>query len=295
MQQMLDTNPTEILLVAGLQSAVMATHPQCVRLLLLRPLSEIINSEAFSFCPLLCLAMHPAKPRESAEIVKILLDNGISPHCTYPFNEGRTYYLNAAVKMNLIEVIKLLLQHGAETEDMRNVFRAMYSLVVFHQYITPLHEAFNELNINACKLIFLYGGVMNLHKIETSRNTPPNGVVSLLHILVDKVSFLSARQLKNEMGKYLEALTLFQQFGGDVHLNFHGTSALEYLQTRWPQDKDWGGFDVQLERISTTPMSLLDLSRLAVRNAIGRECLQAIPRLPLPKDLKALMTFYLDN
>ncbi len=91
------------------------------------------------------------------DLMKLLLDNGANPNLSYGFLS----VLDAEVKSNDIESVKLLLKYGADVNN--SYYITKYET---NPYTTPLHEAVKQNNQEMMVLLLVHGADTSIKDYE---------------------------------------------------------------------------------------------------------------------------------
>ncbi|XP_026865811.2 ankyrin repeat and SOCS box protein 13 isoform X1 [Electrophorus electricus] len=194
--------------------------------------------------------------------------------------DGSTPLCDACAAGSL-ECVRLLLEYGATVNPPLFTF-------------SPLHEACMGGNSECVRLMVAEGAFMEAH--DCHFGTPLHVACARQHIdcvkvLLNAGANVNAAKLHETAlhhaakANSLELIELLVEFGGNVfardnlgkkpsHYTSHGSSAALCLQL-----------------YESEPLSLQQLSRVALRNALGKRALEVVPHLGLPNRMVCYLTY----
>ncbi|XP_070848744.1 ankyrin repeat and SOCS box protein 13 isoform X1 [Chaetodon trifascialis] len=216
--------------------------------------------------------LHEACLRGDAQCVRLLLDAGAQVDAR---NVDGSTPLCEACSSGSLECVKLLLQHGA-----------MANPALTSRTASPLHEACMAGNLDCVKL--LIGVDACLEAYDLYYGTPlhvacANEHTDCVKVLLNAGAKVNAARLHETPLHYAaksmqaEMIEILVEFGANIYARDQ--------QDRKPVDYTTPGSPSAacLQFYETTPMSLQQLSRLAVRKKLGTRALKVMGQLHIPK------------
>ncbi|KAG0718407.1 Ankyrin repeat and SOCS box protein 12 [Chionoecetes opilio] len=203
-----------------------------------------------------------ATSQRKPNIMKVLLESGGNPEGS---KKNRCSPLLVAVRDGFTEGVRLLLQHGADTEPFEQICTCVPGW--------PLHHSVVYAHF-PCFLALVKGGA------ATNLSLLPSQVCSkiLARLSIPHAILKYAKD-------YPEFVSLYYESGGNLwQLNAGGvTSSEEFPEHSAAKEL--------MKTLLGTPLSLKAQSRLTVRRLLGRRGLPHIPSLDLPASLTAFLNY----
>ncbi|XP_029017752.1 ankyrin repeat and SOCS box protein 13 isoform X2 [Betta splendens] len=216
--------------------------------------------------------LHEACVRGQAQCVRLLLDAGAQVDAR---NVDGSTPLCDACSAGSLECVRLLLQHGAKTNP-----------ALTSRTASPLHEACMGGNSDCVKLLITMGA--SLESYDLYYGTPlhvacVNKHLDCVKVLLNAGAKVNATRLHETplhhaaKNMRVEMIKTLVEFGANVYARDQ--------QDRKPADYTTPGSSSAacLQLYETTPMSLQQLCRLAVRRKLGTRALKVIGQLEIPK------------
>uniref|UniRef100_A0A3B3DQT1 SOCS box domain-containing protein n=2 Tax=Oryzias melastigma TaxID=30732 RepID=A0A3B3DQT1_ORYME len=224
--------------------------------------------------------LHEACLRGEPQCVKLLLDAGAQVDAR---NVDGSTPLCDACSAGSVECVKLLLEHGAQANP-----------TLTSRTASPLHEACMGGNSECVKLLITVGA--HLEAYDLYYGTPlhvacVNEHTDCVKVLLNAGAKVNAARLhetplhhaaKNMRVEMIEALV---EFGANIYArDQHNRKPVDYTAPGSPSA-------ACLHSYETSPMSLQQLSRLAVRRKLGTTALKVIGHLEIPKLLISYLCY----
>ncbi|XP_010888057.1 ankyrin repeat and SOCS box protein 13 [Esox lucius] len=213
--------------------------------------------------------LHEACIQGQTQCVQLLLDAGAQVDARNI--DGSTPLCDACAAGSL-ECVKLLIQHGAAVNPPLFTF-------------TPLHEACMGGNADCVQLMIDVGALTEAY--DSHFGTP-------LHVACARQHFDCAKVLLNAGAnvnaakfhetalhyaakvKNVDLIKLLIEFGGNIYATDNlGKKPINYTSPGSPTN-------ICLAFYENTPLSLQQISRVALRKALGRRALDSVSKLGLP-------------
>jgi hypothetical protein len=237
------------------------------------------------------------------QIVKYLFANGALPNIvtkTGHVSPSRTLVLCMENGHAYNKIAQLLLENKSATEKFQVLEDGKVDCLI---YSNPIQCAIHEGNTDGYKLLLLHGACNRLfHVLNNNVNLCieygiPQYIINSVSKNYDPC-YLSTYHV-------LETLQVYKEFGGNLWVKdkwggelwgrptncYKRQNALEYLRHKPKLMATLPGLDVELEKMMKEPLSLQCITRLVLRNCMGRDYWQTSQQLPLPQDLKKFLLF----
>lgn len=222
--------------------------------------------------------LHEASLRGQTQCVKILLAAGAQVDARNI--DGSTPLCDACASGST-ECVKVLLSHGAKVNS------ALYTA-------SPLHEACMNGSAECVHLLIDAGANLEAH--DCHFGTPLHVACAREHldcakILLNAGANVNAAKLHETAlhhaakVKNADLVEMLVEFGGNVYARDN--------RGRKPSDYTWSNSPVAkcFEFYEKTPLSLSQLCRLRLRQAIGQQALEKISKLHLPSRLIEFLSY----
>ncbi|XP_026217003.1 ankyrin repeat and SOCS box protein 13a.2 [Anabas testudineus] len=224
--------------------------------------------------------LHEACLRGQAQCVRLLLDAGAQVDAR---NVDGSTPLCDACSAGSLECVRLLLEHGAKANP-----------ALTSRTASPLHEACMGGNSDCVKLLITMGAC--LESYDLYYGTPlhvacVNEHTDCAKVLLNAGAKVNAARLhetplhhaaKNMRVEMIETLV---EFGANIYArDQHNRKPVDYTTPGSPSA-------ACLQFYETTPMSLQQLCRLAVRRKLGTRALKVIGQLEMPKLIIAYLCY----
>ncbi|KAL2094072.1 hypothetical protein ACEWY4_011384 [Coilia grayii] len=251
-----------------------AAHGDATQLQKLLREGALVNMVAMdSITPL-----HEACIQGHSQCVRLLLDAGA--HVDARNIDGSTPLCDACAAGSL-ECVKLLLEHGAMVNPPLFTF-------------SPLHEACMGGNSECVKLMISEGASMEAH--DCHYGTPLHVACARQHkdcakVLLNAGANVNAAKLHETALHHaakvenVELIEMLVEFGGNVYARDNlGKKPIQYAKPGSPSA-------LSLSFYESTPLSLQQLSRVALRMVLGRQALQTVAQLDLPPRIISFLCY----
>ncbi|XP_012677803.1 ankyrin repeat and SOCS box protein 13 [Clupea harengus] len=222
--------------------------------------------------------LHEACIQGHSQCVRLLLDAGA--HVDARNIDGSTPLCDACAAGSL-ECIKLLLEHGAMVNPPRFTF-------------SPLHEACMGGHSECVQLMISEGASMEAH--DGHYGTPLHVACARQHkdcarVLLNAGANVNAAKLHGTALHHaakvenVQLIELLVEFGGNVLAKDSlGKKPVHY-------STPGSSSALSLDFYESTPLSLQQLSRLALRVMLGRKALQVVAQLDLPNRIISYLCY----
>ncbi|CAJ1055646.1 ankyrin repeat and SOCS box protein 13-like [Xyrichtys novacula] len=224
--------------------------------------------------------LHEACLRGQAQCVRLLLDAGAQVDARNV--DGSTPLCDASSAGSL-ECVRLLLDYGAKANP-----------ALTSRTASPLHEACMGGNSDCVKLLISMGACLEAYDLYYG--TPLHVACSQQHtdcvkVLLNAGAKVNATRLHetplHHAAKSMrpEMIEILVEFGANIHhRDQYDRKPVDYTTPGSPSA-------ACLRFYETTPMSLQQLSRLAVRNNLGTRAMAVIHHLDIPKLLISYLSY----
>uniref|UniRef100_A0A665W7E9 Ankyrin repeat and SOCS box containing 13a, tandem duplicate 2 n=1 Tax=Echeneis naucrates TaxID=173247 RepID=A0A665W7E9_ECHNA len=214
--------------------------------------------------------LHEACVRGQTQCVQLLLDAGAQVT-----NVDGSTPLCDACSAGSLECVRLLLEHGA-----------MANPALTSRTASPLHEACMGGNSDCVKLLIAVGACLETY--DMYYGTPllvacANEHIACVKVLLNAGAKVNATRLHetplHQAAKKMrvEMIEMLVEFGANIYArDQHNKRPVDYTTPGSPSADC-------LHFYETTPMSLQQLSRLAVRKKLGPRAVKVIGQLDIPK------------
>lgn len=245
-----------------LMKAYCARHYKCMEFLLengARP--DGTNSSKYT-------TMHFALHDNNIIAVQLLFKYGSNPN----FNSsGCGSFLSWA--LGNAEITSILLSHGAFTDC---ILSSEYD---FAYYLSNLSRALRRGHIESAKLLLLYNAITDYRKV-------PGINPYCLHFNAFPHCVIKENHPKKSVEVQIEMFRMLHEFGVDLYQpNKVGLTVMQVLQFQAIGDEESRVLFEYLRKLLSEPPTLLSLSRIAIKQILGRKLLQ---KLPIIQDLKLI-------
>ncbi|XP_064784946.1 ankyrin repeat and SOCS box protein 13 isoform X1 [Oncorhynchus masou masou] len=222
--------------------------------------------------------LHEACIQGQTQCVRLLLDAGA--HVDARNIDGSTALCDACAAGSL-ECVKLLIQHGATVNPPLFTF-------------SPLHEACMGGNSDCVQLMIDVGALMEAH--DCHFGTPLHVACARQHfdcakVLLNAGANVNAAKLHETAlhhaakVKNVDLIELLIEFGGNIYARDNlGKKPINYTSQGSPTN-------ICLEFYENTPLSLQQISRIALRTALGRRALDDVSKLGLPNRITCYLSY----
>ncbi|KAM9568169.1 ankyrin repeat and SOCS box protein 13-like [Salvelinus alpinus] len=222
--------------------------------------------------------LHEACIQGQTQCVRLLLDAGA--HVDARNIDGSTPLCDACAAGSL-ECVKLLIQHGATVNPPLFTF-------------SPLHEACMGGNSDCVQLMIDVGALMEAH--DCHFGTPLHVACARQHfdcakVLLNAGANVNAAKLHETAlhhaakVKNVDLIELLIEFGGNIYARDNlGKKPINYTSQGSPTN-------ICLEFYENTPLSLQQISRIALRTALGRRALDDVSKLGLPNRITCYLSY----
>ncbi|KAM9476335.1 ankyrin repeat and SOCS box protein 13 isoform 1-T1 [Clarias gariepinus] len=222
--------------------------------------------------------LHEACIQGQTQCVQLLLEAGA--HVDARNIDGSTPLCDACAAGN-IECVKLLLEYGATVNPPLFTF-------------SPLHEACMGGNPECVRLMIAEGARMEAH--DCHFGTPLHVACARQHfdcakVLLNAGANVNAAKIHETAlhhaakANNLEMIELLVEFGGNVFARDNlGKKPIHYTSAG-------SAAAVCLKFYETEPLSLQQISRVALRSTLGKRALEAVPHLGLPTRMICYLTY----
>ncbi|KAK2841341.1 hypothetical protein Q7C36_012920 [Tachysurus vachellii] len=222
--------------------------------------------------------LHEACIQGQTQCVQLLLEAGA--HVNARNIDGSTPLCDACAAGSL-ECVKLLLQYGAMVNPPLFTF-------------SPLHEACMGGNPECVRLMIAKGALLEAH--DCHFGTPLHVACARQHldcvkILLNAGANVNAAKIHETAlhhaakANNLEMIELLIEFGGSVFSRDNlGKRPIDYVNPG-------SATALCLKFYEDEPLSLQQLSRVALRSALGKRALEAVPQLGLPNRMICYLTY----
>lgn len=198
------------------------------------------------------------------------------------------------------KIAQLLLENKSATEKFQVLEDGKIDYLI---YSNPIQSAIHEGNTNGYKLLLLHGAINRLFYVLNN-----NGNICIEYGIPQYIiNGVSKNYDPCCLSTYhvLETLQVYKEFGGNLWVKdkwggevwgrptklYKRMNALQYLRHKPKLMTALPGLDVELEKMMKEPLSLQCITRLVLRNCMGRDYWQTSQQLPLPQDLKKFLLF----
>ncbi|XP_068595659.1 ankyrin repeat and SOCS box protein 13-like [Brachionichthys hirsutus] len=222
--------------------------------------------------------LHEACVQGHARCVRLLLDAGAQVDARNI--DGSTPLCDACAAGSL-ECVKLLLEYGATVNP------PLFSF-------SPLHEACMGGNSDCVQLLIDRGAFMEAH--DSHYGTPLHGACASQHydcakVLLNAGANVNAAKLRETAlhhaakTKSVDLIELLVEFGGNLYSRDNlNKKPIHYTSLGSPSYRC-------LDFYENTPLSLQQISRVAVRATLGRRASQVVSRLGLPSRIIGFLSY----
>lgn len=259
-----DTKDNPTFKCPPLMAAYCVKHYKCMKFLLdngAKP--EGMNLNKYT-------TMHFALHDDDYTAVTLLLDYGIDTN----FNEsGCGSFLSWSLGNE--KITRLLLNHGAKTDTVSEEHEEAY-------YTSNLSKALRKGHCECAKLLLLFDAVTDYRKIP--RVHPTTLYLNAFPHCVIK----SSRPMKS-IETQMRMFAMLHQFGIDLYQrNRIGITVLDVLRFQSIGDEESRILAEYLKQLLSQPLSLMSLSRIVIKQMLGRETinklaiLEKLHILPVP-------------
>lgn len=216
--------------------------------------------------------LHEACVRGQAECVRLLLDAGAQVDAR---NVDGSTPLCEACSAGSLECVRLLLDHGAKVNP-----------ALTSRTASPLHEACMGGNADCVKLLVAMDSCLEAYNLYYG--TPlhvacANDYPDCVKVLLNAGAKVNAARLHETplhhaaKNMRVEMIKILVEFGANIYArDLHDRKPVDYTTPGSPSA-------ACLHLYETTPMSLQQLSRLALRRKLGTKALKVIGQLHIPK------------
>ncbi|KAF4521954.1 hypothetical protein B566_EDAN009482 [Ephemera danica] len=206
---------------------------------------------------------------ERLGILKLLLKYGVS--CMFSHNQAGNLAIRKAAMDISAEEFCLLFEHGAtltQLETRKAILRA------WECYELPM-----------LKFLFLHS--------PYQLYLGPSDLCQQLACICYKKMMLKGVPLDLCLEKYLEALKFYKAFGGKFRVTPWLDPNRDLLQffKRYKHGRHFKGAKKGIKALISNPMSLKEISRLAVRKYIHNDYVENVKNLEVPVDLQPFLRF----
>ncbi|KAF4528197.1 hypothetical protein B566_EDAN014022 [Ephemera danica] len=271
--------------------AVVSDHPKCVDFLLehgANPDAKAVRNSAIKTLnmkmfrvgeteSLLYLMHYSEGIDQSSAIMECLLKHGVYAKTKEDFETARNLINEWMTLDDMLNDIELLLKYGSKNFSFAS---ETYTL-----------ELIDEGNLAMVRLLLLYSCPFEVSVDCTSyrQNEITTGVPQ-------KLAMIAANSSKaNAAAKFIEAIKLYQAFGGNLWAKYTDKkkpeNLIQFLKSHHKVAAAISSVRPELDKILGNPMSLKAMSRLAIRNCMGKKYMIDYPKLGLEKELLPLMRF----
>ncbi|KAG8005749.1 Ankyrin repeat and SOCS box protein 13, partial [Nibea albiflora] len=225
--------------------------------------------------------LHEACLRGQAQCVRLLLDAGAQVDAR---NVDGSTPLCDACSSGSLECVSLLLEHGAKANP-----------ALTSRTASPLHEACMGGNADCVKLLIAMDACLEAYDLYYG--TPlhvacANEHTSCVKVLLNAGAKVNAARLHETplhhaaKNMQVEMIEILVEFGANIYArDQHNRKPVDYTTPGSPSA-------VCLQFYETTPMSLQQLSRLAVRKKLGTRALKVMDQLHIPKLLISYLCYH---
>ncbi|KAF4521537.1 hypothetical protein B566_EDAN009505 [Ephemera danica] len=264
-------------------------HQYCVHFLLSR------GAECCGAIALLAAFLCESDTNEQnvACIVKMLLKHEPIDH-SKPMEAGiYTLMLKLAVENSWNRVLQMLLEAGAVVDVFADMITTLANLDR-----TPLSVAVCKSNFQAMKLLLFHGASSQI-SIDCIMSNRSYCIKSLAHFAVGFTLDAGMDPSVEHQRELVAVCRVFRALGGNLwvkckdpdDIDLPEDSVLAYLNRRPNIIKEYNYVCTEVESLMKNPLSLLSLSRLAVKSAMGRDYWKNIHKLAIPASLKPFLKY----
>ncbi|KAF4521956.1 hypothetical protein B566_EDAN009484 [Ephemera danica] len=255
-----------------LHDAVSKGHVKCVKFLL-RKGANVTSLTTFEDDTILhTLYNSPMTHINRLDILKLLLKYGVS--CMFQHNQAGQHALrNAATENVSVRDVSLLLQHGATMNEFDNQSAIIKAWRIFRLKIIKL------LLLRHPKRLYFGPGsravCQNLIESCYSKMVLPGVPLDLCH------------------EKLLEALQLYKAFGGKFPVRSTKDPDQDLMQflKSYKHRRHFKDAKLRIKTLFSNPLSLKEISRLAILKCMHNDYLEKVEELEVPADLKPFLKF----
>jgi hypothetical protein len=230
------------------------------------------------------------------KVIKALLDNGVK--MTGEYSEHAIALLARAIDYGHIDdMVAFLLNYGCPVQILNGQTDYYYPLITIVLSL-EYHETLAEALLMCGAKVALDKNRYVFHKEHLrasltliSRNLHNRGLIE--NLIEIKTNFLNKLKLCHAFGEKMvnfndlwKAVRRIHSFLGQNLQNTPAVRGSVYIGVNFMLS-----MVVEAITMIVTPMSLMCLSRIVVRNAMGRDMPKNIKYLPLPQELKNFMKF----
>ncbi|KAF4526064.1 hypothetical protein B566_EDAN015084 [Ephemera danica] len=254
-----------------LHHAVIKRHVKCVKFLLERGANVNSLTTIQENTILHSLYSVFTEEEKRLEILKLLLKYGVAS--IFEQNKAGGYALRMSSLMDSMNEVTLLLQYGATMtrEETQNVIIETWKMCNLQMLKIILLECCNNLNLNA----FAYDFCRQLINVSYHK-------MILQGVPADECH-----------EKLLEALKFYKAFGGKFCVypwDIPNQGLMQYLK-KYKHRKYFKGAKSRIKALISNPMSLKEISRLAVSKCIRKDYHANIKKLEVPEDMQPFLRF----
>ncbi|XP_069012527.1 ankyrin repeat and SOCS box protein 13-like [Embiotoca jacksoni] len=224
--------------------------------------------------------LHEACLRGQTQCVRLLLDAGAQVDAR---NVDGSTPLCDACSAGSLDCVRLLLKHGAKTNP-----------ALTSRTASPLHEACMGGNSECVELLIAMGACLEAYDLYYG--TPlhvacVNEHTNCVKVLLNAGAKVNAARLHETplhhaaKNMRVEMIEILLEFGANIYArDQHDRKPVDYTTPGSPSA-------ACLHLYETTPMSLQQLSRLAMRNKLGTTAVKVIGQLDIPKLIISYLCF----
>lgn len=239
------------------------------------------------------------------KIVKFLFANGAVPNLATKNGyslPSRTLTLCMENGHTYNKIAKLLLENKSVTEKFKVLENGKKDIIIS---TNPIQNAIHEGNIDGYRLLLLHGASNRLFHVVNKNDIQHFTEYAIPQFIINSVSNHYDDSSSISTNHVLETLKVYQEFGGNLWVKdkwggslwgrptkkYKKQTALEHLRQTQKLMSALPGLDIELEKLMREPLSLQCITRLTLRNCMGRDYWKTSQELPLPQEVKKFLLF----